>query len=73
MQNEMSVDVPDEPQEAPMEVEMPSNQIVLPEDKQYFQDAEELYRGAEVLVQEEDEIPITTPIIEPVKENKFDL
>ena len=36
-------------------------------------DAEELYKGAEVLIQEEDEIPITTPIIEPVKDYKFDL
>ena len=26
------------------------NQIVLHEDKQYYQDAEELYKGAEILV-----------------------
>lgn len=31
-----------------------------------------MYKGAETLVQEEDAIPITTPIIAPVKKNDFD-
>ena len=48
------------------------NAIVLHEDKQYYPDAEEVYKGAETLVQEEDAIPITTPMIAPVKKNDFD-
>jgi len=52
------IDVNDDPE---------GNQIILHEDKQYYQDAEDVYKGAEILVQEEDAIPITTPIIAPVK------
>lgn len=48
------------------------NAIVLHEDKQYYPDAEEVYKGAETMVQEEDAIPITTPIIAPVKKYDFD-
>jgi U5 small nuclear ribonucleoprotein component len=48
------------------------NQIILHEDKQYYPDAEEVYKGAETMVQEEDAIPITTPIIAPVKKHDFD-
>lgn len=58
-----NVDVNDDPNK---------NQIVLHEDKQYYPDAEEVYKGAETLVQEEDAIPITTPIIAPVKKHDFD-
>lgn len=57
------IDVNDDPSQ---------NQIVLHEDKQYYPDAEEVYQGAETLVQEEDAIPITTPIIAPVKKHDFD-
>jgi len=47
-------------------------QVVLHEDKKYYPSAEEVY-GAEVetIVQEEDAQPLTQPIVEPVKNNKF--
>lgn len=48
------------------------NAIVLHEDKQYYPEAEEVYQGAETMVQEEDAIPITTPMIAPVKKYDFD-
>ena len=49
-----------------------STAVVLHEDKKYYPSASEVY-GPEVetLVQEEDEQPLTQPIIEPVKRNKF--
>ena len=50
------------------------NQIVLHEDKKYYQSAAEIYgKDVEALVQEEDAQPLTQPIIAPVKENlKFE-
>lgn len=45
--------------------------IVLHEDKQYYPDAEEVYPGAETLVQDEDTQPITKPIIEPITAKQF--
>jgi len=45
--------------------------IVLQEDKKYYPSAEEVYPGAETLVQDEDTIPLTTPIIAPVVTKKF--
>mmetsp|Transcript_17701 Transcript_17701/g.37892 ORF Transcript_17701/g.37892 Transcript_17701/m.37892 type:complete len:982 (+) Transcript_17701:99-3044(+) len=47
--------------------------IVLHEDKKYYPDAEEVYEGAEALVQMEDTQPLTEPIIAPVKSKNFDL
>ena len=46
--------------------------MVLHEDKIYYPTAEEVY-GADVetVVQEEDTQPLTQPIVEPVKNNKF--
>ena len=46
--------------------------MVLHEDKKYYPTAEEVY-GADVetVVQEEDTQPLTQPIVEPVKNNKF--
>ncbi|KAI0978183.1 hypothetical protein GJ496_011493 [Pomphorhynchus laevis] len=46
--------------------------VVYPEDKKYYPDAVEVY-GTEVetVVQEEDEQPLTEPIIAPVKKLKF--
>lgn len=61
--NNSNIDVNDDPN---------MNQIVLHEDKQYYRDAEDVYKGAETMVQEEDAIPITTPIIAPVKKHDFD-
>ena len=58
-----NIDINDDPNQ---------NAIVLHEDKQYYQDAEEVFKGAEVLVQEEDAIPITTPMIAPAKKHDFD-
>lgn len=46
--------------------------IVLHEDKKYYPDAEDVYEGAEVRVEEEDSQPLTEPIIAPVKKMDFD-
>lgn len=45
--------------------------VVLHEDKKYFPDAEEVFKGAEVTVQEEDTQPITEPIIKPDRARKY--
>ncbi|CAO3621653.1 unnamed protein product [Cunninghamella blakesleeana] len=52
--------------------DIPTNQIVLHEDKKYYPTAEEVY-GADVetLVQEEDTQPLSEPIIKPVEVRKF--
>mmetsp|Transcript_30926 Transcript_30926/g.78322 ORF Transcript_30926/g.78322 Transcript_30926/m.78322 type:complete len:988 (-) Transcript_30926:180-3143(-) len=47
--------------------------IVLHEDKKYYPDADEVYEGAEALVQMEDTQPLTEPIIAPVRSKNFDL
>mmetsp|Transcript_101971 Transcript_101971/g.287841 ORF Transcript_101971/g.287841 Transcript_101971/m.287841 type:complete len:985 (-) Transcript_101971:157-3111(-) len=46
--------------------------VVLHEDKKYYPDAEEVYPGAETLVQLEDTQPLTDPIITPVRSKNFD-
>ncbi|KAF2070872.1 hypothetical protein CYY_007808 [Polysphondylium violaceum] len=48
-----------------------SSAIVLHEDKKYFPDAEEVFKGAEVMVQDEDTQPLTQPIINPKKHKEF--
>mmetsp|Transcript_33055 Transcript_33055/g.71948 ORF Transcript_33055/g.71948 Transcript_33055/m.71948 type:complete len:985 (-) Transcript_33055:71-3025(-) len=48
-------------------------QIILHEDKKYYPDADEVYPGAETLVQMEDTQPLTDPIITPVRSKNFDL
>mmetsp|Transcript_60870 Transcript_60870/g.188467 ORF Transcript_60870/g.188467 Transcript_60870/m.188467 type:complete len:986 (+) Transcript_60870:87-3044(+) len=48
-------------------------QIILHEDKKYYPDAEEVYKGAETIVQMEDTQPLTDPIIVPVQSKNFDL
>lgn len=50
------------------------NQVVLAEDKKYYPTAEEVYgEDVETLVMDEDELPLETPIIKPVKNLKFEL
>jgi U5 small nuclear ribonucleoprotein component len=44
----------------------------LHEDKKYYPEAEEVYKGAEVKVEEEDTQPLSQPIIAPIKEKKFE-
>lgn len=52
--------------------QIPSNQIVLHEDKKYYATAVEIYgEDVETIVQEEDAQPLTEPIIKPVKQRKF--
>merc|ERR1719507_1315382 len=47
--------------------------VVLHEDKKYYPSASEVYGpDVETLVQEEDAQPLTKPIIEPVRKNKFE-
>ena len=48
-------------------------QIVLYEDKKYYPEMEEVYRGVEVLIEEEDAQAITDPLIRHIKVKKFDL
>jgi len=45
--------------------------IVLHEDKKYYPDVEDVYPEAETMVQDEDSMPITEPIIKPIKTKKF--
>jgi 116 kDa U5 small nuclear ribonucleoprotein component len=46
--------------------------IVLHEDKQYYDDAEDVYPDAEVLIQEEDTQPLETPIIASISSKVFE-
>ena len=47
--------------------------VVLHEDKKYYPTASEVYGpDVETIVQEEDAQPLTKPIIEPVRRNKFE-
>lgn len=48
------------------------NAIVLHEDKKYYPSAEEVYPGAETLVQEEDTQLLSEPIIAPIKTKKHE-
>ncbi|KAI1730966.1 elongation factor tu GTP binding domain-containing protein [Ditylenchus destructor] len=59
----------DDDDEAPS---VPTNQIVLHEDKKYYSTALEVYgENVETLVQEEDAQPLTEPIVKPVKLRRF--
>lgn len=50
------------------------NQVVLAEDKKYYPTAEEVYgEEVETLVMDEDEQPLEQPIINPIKNLKFEL
>ncbi|KAJ3679071.1 hypothetical protein LUZ60_017082 [Juncus effusus] len=52
----------------------PGTQIVLAEDKKYYPTAEEVYgEDVETLVMDEDELPLETPIIKPVREIKYEV
>jgi len=48
-----------------------SSAIILHEDKKYFPDADEVFKGAEVMVQDEDTQPLSKPIINPKKNRQF--
>lgn len=48
-------------------------QVVLYHDKSYFPSAEDVYAGAETLVQDEDTQPLETPIIAPIKGKCFEV
>eukprot|EP00002_Diphylleia_rotans_P024681 TRINITY_DN4880_c0_g1_i1.p1 TRINITY_DN4880_c0_g1~~TRINITY_DN4880_c0_g1_i1.p1 ORF type:complete len:976 (+),score=217.16 TRINITY_DN4880_c0_g1_i1:58-2985(+) len=50
-----------------------SNAIVLHEDKKYYPSAEEVYPEAETMVQDEDTMPLSEPIIAPVKTKDFEI
>ncbi|CAD7965521.1 unnamed protein product [Amoebophrya sp. A25] len=59
---------------APVAMSVEKRAVVLHEDKQYYPEAEEIYGpDAVVLVQEEDTMPITEPIIPPTRIFDFDL
>lgn len=46
--------------------------IIQQEDKKYFPTAEEVYPGAETMVQDEDTQPLEEPIIAPIKTKRFE-
>lgn len=52
-------------------MDMSSTAIVLHEDKKFYPDAEEVYPGVQVLVQDEDTQGIEEPIIKPVEIKVF--
>jgi U5 small nuclear ribonucleoprotein component len=55
-------------------IQAPGNQIVLHEDKKYYQTALEVYgEDVETLVQEEDAQPLTEPIVKPSKIKRFEV
>ena len=47
--------------------------IVLYEDKKYYPEIEEIYPNAEIMIEEEDSMAITEPIIKDVSEKKFNI
>ena len=49
------------------------DQIILYEDKKYYPDMSEIYKGVETLIEEEDAQAITDPLIRYTKEKKFDM
>jgi len=51
--------------------QVPSDAIVLHEDKQYYPDASEVYPEAETMVQDEDTQMLDEPIIAPIKTRLF--
>ncbi|OZJ04688.1 116 kDa U5 small nuclear ribonucleoprotein component [Bifiguratus adelaidae] len=54
--------------------DIPRNQIVLHEDKNYYPSAEDIYgKDVETMVQEEDTQPLSEPIIAPIKVRKFNV
>ena len=53
-------------------LEIPTNAIILHEDKQYYPSADQVFGpDVEVLVQEEDTQPLTEPIVAPIKVKSF--
>jgi 116 kDa U5 small nuclear ribonucleoprotein component len=58
---------------APGQERLPEDAIVLYEDKKYYPELEEMYPGAEALIEEEDGQAITDPLIKTKKEKGFDL
>lgn len=55
------------------EQRMEEDQIVLYEDKKYYPEIDEVYKGVETLIEEEDAQAITDPLIRDIREKKFDL
>src|SRR5579862_9162198 len=54
--------------------EIPTNAIILHEDKQYYPSAEQVFGpDVEVLVQEEDTQPLSEPIVAPIKVKSFNV
>lgn len=54
--------------------EIPTNQIVLHEEKKYYPSAEEVYgEEVETMVQEEDTQPLSEPIVAPIQVRKFNV
>ncbi|GAA5805185.1 U5 small nuclear ribonucleoprotein component [Helicostylum pulchrum] len=54
--------------------DIPTNQIVLHEEKKYYPSAEEVYgEEVETMVQEEDTQPLSEPIVAPIQVRKFNV
>ena len=57
----------------PGQERLPEDAIVLYEDKKYYPELEEMYPGAEAMIEEEDGQAISDPLIKTKKERGFDL
>lgn len=65
------IDMIEESEDGPEE---PGMSVVLHEDKRYYPSAVEVYGpDVETLVQEEDELPLTVPLVAPVKQHNFQI
>ena len=60
-------------QEVTEESAVEMDPIVLYEDKKYYPEMEEVFPGAETMIEEEDTMAITEPIIKDVEIKKFEL
>jgi len=56
-----------------LQIRRTGQDIVPYEDKQYYEDNETIFAGAEVRVQEEDTQPLETPILKPIKDKVHEL
>jgi len=73
-QEDMDDEADDDDMEGEGEEEVSTSAVVLHEDKQYYPAPQDVF-GADVetIVQEEDNQPLTEPIVEPIKVKKFRL
>lgn len=47
--------------------------VILHEEKSYFPSTEDVFPDAETLVQDEDTVPLSRPVIEPTRKARFEV